>query len=77
MIKMKNIGVLMLLFMMTAFTTNAATVVDGKEKSKKVKTVTFLTSAICGECKERIEKGLNYTKGVVLLALNINRLKIC
>ncbi len=67
---MKNIGVLMLLFMMTAFTTNAATVVDGKEKSKKVKTVTFLTSAICGECKERIEKGLNYTKGVVFAELN-------
>tara|TARA_B110000037_G_scaffold125349_1_gene142841 strand:- start:400 stop:783 length:384 start_codon:yes stop_codon:yes gene_type:complete len=70
MIKMKNIGLVMMLFMMTAFSANATTVVQGKEKAKKVKTVRFLTSAICGQCKERIEKALNYTKGVVFAKLD-------
>lgn len=70
MIKMKNIGLVMMLFMMTAFSATATAVVEGKEKAQKVKTVTFLTSAICGECKERIEKALNYTKGIVFAELN-------
>lgn len=67
---MKNIGVLMLLFVMTGFTASAGNVMKGKEKAAKIKTVTFLTSAICGECTERIEKALNYTKGVVFAELN-------
>lgn len=67
---MKNIGLLMLLFVMTGFNANAGTTVKGKEKAAKIKTVTFLTSAICGECTERIEKALNYTKGVKFAELN-------
>jgi mercuric ion binding protein len=33
-------------------------------------TVTILTSAQCGDCKERIENALNYTKGVKFAELN-------
>jgi periplasmic mercuric ion binding protein len=38
----------------------------------KVKTITFITTAICGECKERIENKLNYTKGVIFAELDID-----
>lgn len=36
----------------------------------KVKKVSFLTSAVCGECKERIEDKLNYTKGIIYAELD-------
>ena len=37
----------------------------------KVKTITFITTAICGECKERIENKLNYTKGIIFAELDL------
>ncbi|MBK9591204.1 MAG: heavy-metal-associated domain-containing protein [Crocinitomicaceae bacterium] len=40
-------------------------------QNAKTKTITFITTAICGECKERIEDKLNYTKGVVFAELNL------
>lgn len=46
------------------------------EEPKKVETVTILTSAVCGECKERIEKELNYTKGVVFAELDMDTKKV-
>jgi mercuric ion binding protein len=36
----------------------------------KPQTVTIQTSAECGECKERIESKLNYTKGIVFSELD-------
>ena len=38
---------------------------------KKVDEVKFQTSAICGSCKKRIEKEVNYTKGVVYSELDL------
>lgn len=38
--------------------------------SQKTTKVTIKTSAECGQCKERIESKLNYTKGVVFADLN-------
>lgn len=38
----------------------------------KVKKVSFLTSAVCGECKERIEDKLNYTKGIIYAELDVD-----
>lgn len=38
----------------------------------KVKKVSFKTSAICGMCEDRIEKALNYTKGVVYAELDVD-----
>ena len=76
---MKNISWLMLLFVMTAYNASAGTQAKAEaaiqkteiaKKAKKVKTITFLTSAICGECTERIEKALNYTKGIVFAELD-------
>lgn len=40
-------------------------------QNAKTKTITFITTAICGECKDRIEEKLNYTKGVLFAELNL------
>ncbi|MBK9191141.1 MAG: heavy-metal-associated domain-containing protein [Crocinitomicaceae bacterium] len=40
-------------------------------QNEKTKTITFITTAICEECKERIEEKLNYTKGVIFAELNL------
>ena len=39
--------------------------------NQKVATVTILTSSVCDDCKERIEKELNYTKGVIYSELDV------
>lgn len=41
------------------------------QKAPKTQTIVIHTSAECQECKERIEGGLNYTKGVVFAELDI------
>ena len=38
---------------------------------EKFNTIKIKTSAICGECKERIENKLNYTKGIVFADLDL------
>lgn len=50
------------LFAMTSMTT----------QSTKPKTITFITTAVCEQCKERIENKLNYTKGVIYAELNLD-----
>lgn len=40
------------------------------DKTTKIQKVVIKTSAECGECKERIEAKLNYTKGVSFADLN-------
>jgi mercuric ion binding protein len=45
-------------------------------KPAKVKTVTVQTSAQCGDCKSRIEGGLNYTKGVKFAELDMTTKKV-
>lgn len=37
----------------------------------KTSTISFPTSAVCDECKERIETKLNYTKGVIYAELDV------
>jgi len=34
-------------------------------QDSKTKTITFITTAVCEQCKERIETKLHYTKGVL------------
>lgn len=48
-------GILMLLISMNGFS---------QEKVKGKKEITVHTSVQCGDCKDRIESVLNYTKGV-------------
>lgn len=62
---MKKIGILMALILFVSIGTNA-------QETVKVKTVKIKTTAICGMCKDRIEKKLNYTKGVIFAELNID-----
>lgn len=60
---MKNIlAICLILFVGTAMA-----------QDKKVKTISFKTSAICEMCKERIEDELNYTKGVVFAEVNLEK----
>lgn len=40
------------------------------QNSPKSQTVIIKTSAECGECKERVEGKLNYTKGITYADLN-------
>ncbi len=41
------------------------------DKKKKTETVEIQTSAICGMCKERLEKNLAFEKGVKAVELNV------
>lgn len=38
----------------------------------KVQEIEIKTSAVCGSCKERIEKKLNYTKGIIFAELDLD-----
>lgn len=69
---MKSIKLLSLFALLfIAFNASAQT----KAKPKKM-TATILTSAVCGECKERIEDKLNYTKGVIFAELDLDTKKV-
>ncbi|MFK8036819.1 MAG: heavy-metal-associated domain-containing protein [Crocinitomicaceae bacterium] len=41
------------------------------QKPSKYQTIKIKTSAICGECEERIENKLNYSKGVKFADLDL------
>lgn len=45
--------------------------VNAQEKKAKYETVVIQTSAECGDCEERIEGLLNYTKGVKYSELDV------
>ena len=42
------------------------------QKAPKFQTVEIKTSALCGECEERIENKLNYSKGVKFADLDLD-----
>jgi periplasmic mercuric ion binding protein len=46
------------------------------QKTPKFQTVVILTSAECGDCKERIEGYFNYTKGVKFAELDVPTKKL-
>ena len=64
---MKNILVIVLF--MLGYT------IFSQEKSK-YEVIVIQTSAECGQCKERIESELNYTKGIKYAELNLEDLKL-
>ena len=53
------------------FVFSFTTVVLAQESKSKVETV-IKTSAQCGDCKERIEDKLNYTKGILFAELDVD-----
>lgn len=59
----KVIGVIMILL---AFNASA------QEEKPKFETINIQTSALCGQCKDRIEDKLNYTKGISFAELNLD-----
>ncbi len=64
-----------LLILASIFTMYYSNAQEGA-KNKKTETIVIQTSAICDDCKERIEGGLNYTKGVVFAELNDKTKKV-
>ena len=58
----KVLGLLMVLFVFQGM---------AQTDKKKVNEVKIKTSAVCGECKDRIEEKLNYTKGIVFAELDL------
>lgn len=50
--------------------------VNAQEKKSKLETVVIQTSAECGDCKDRIEDMLNYTKGVKFSELDLETKKL-
>jgi copper chaperone CopZ len=51
-------------------------VATAQEKKAKFETALIQTSAECGDCKERIEGLLNYTKGVKFSELDVESKKL-
>lgn len=45
------------------------------QKSSKTQTINIQTSAECGDCKNRIENKLNYTKGILFAELDLETKK--
>ena len=62
-------SLLVVVFLMLGFT------IFSQEKSKN-QVIVIQTSAECGQCKERIENQLNYTKGIKYAELNLEDLKL-
>ena len=65
--------------MKTLFLSLLFTIVTGLsfgQKKKNIETTQIQTSAQCGDCKERIESKLNYTKGVVFAELDLDSKKV-
>lgn len=62
-------SLLVIVFLVLGFTTFS------QEKSK-YEVVVIQTSAECGQCKERLENELNYTKGIKYAELNLEDLKL-
>ena len=46
------------------------------QKKPKTEKVIIQTSAQCGDCKERIESKMNYTKGIVFAELDLETKKV-
>ena len=43
------------------------------QKAKSKETIVIKTSTECNMCKERVEKGMAYTKGVISSSLNVEK----
>lgn len=52
------------------------TVSVAQNGEKKITTVSVQTTAECGDCKERLENMLNYTKGVKYAELDLESKKV-
>jgi periplasmic mercuric ion binding protein len=46
--------------------------IQGFSQDKKVTTIKIKTSAVCGQCKDRIELGMAYGKGIRDISLDLD-----
>lgn len=66
---MKKITVLITIMMMFILV-GTGNQVNAQVKEKSTEEVKIQTSAVCGECKERIEHGLSFEKGIKSVSLD-------
>ena len=65
---MKNLITIMIIALMTSFTTTVKA-----QKAKKTEEITIKTSTQCSMCKERIEKVMAYEKGIISSTLDVDK----
>tara|TARA_B100000809_G_scaffold266844_1_gene332130 strand:- start:902 stop:1255 length:354 start_codon:yes stop_codon:yes gene_type:complete len=65
---MKNIATLIIITLIAFSSSNV-----NAQKVKKKETIVIKTSSECNMCKERIEKEMAYTKGVISATLNVEK----
>jgi len=65
-----------ILFTLLAIVTLSSPICFAQPSNGKWQTVVIQTSAECGDCKTRIEEGLNYTKGVSFAELDLETKKV-
>lgn len=69
---MKNVILVLSLGVLTILT-GCGMMKDGKPAKQ---TIAIQTNAQCGDCKDRIEKELNFMKGVIYAELNLETKKV-
>jgi len=62
--------------MFLLFTVLLVHTANAQQKKSKLETAIIQTSAECGQCKDRIEEMLNYTKGVKFSELDLETMKL-
>lgn len=65
-----------ILFILFTFLTSSSMNSFAQTNNGKWQTVVIQTSAECGDCKTRIEDGLNYTKGISFAELDLETKKV-
>jgi len=68
---MKNIATLIIVTLIAFSSSNV-----NAQKAKKKETIIIKTSSECNMCKERIEKEMAYTKGVISATLNVEKAEL-
>jgi cation transport ATPase len=68
---MKNIATLIIVTLMAFSSSNTMA-----QKAKKKETIVIKTSTECTMCKERVEKEMAYTKGVISATLDVEKAEL-
>jgi len=68
---MKNIATLIIVTLIAFSSSNV-----NAQKVKKEETIVIKTSSECNMCKERIEKEMAYTKGIISATLNVEKAEL-
>ncbi len=68
---MRNLTTLIIVTLIALSSSNVSA-----QKAKKKETIVIKTSTECNMCKERVEKEMAYTKGVISSTLNVEKAEL-